>query len=122
MRLRWLWLEKTEPDKPWAFLPVPAPPQVKAFFIIVITIVTGNGKNTYFLTDRWLVGQRLDQTFPHLFGAVAARSKKRTVHDALEDNRWISDIKGVLTVNVLIEYLHLLESLSCIELQYDAYN
>jgi hypothetical protein len=128
LRLRWLWLQKTEPDKPWAFLPVQAPPQVKALFAIAITTVIGNGKNTYFWTDRWLVGQRLDQTCGGaknasnlrertVFGAVAARAKKRTVHDALEDNRWISDIKGALTVNVLIEYLHLWESLSGIELQ-----
>jgi len=32
LKLRWLWLQKTELDKPWAFLPVQAPPQVKAFF------------------------------------------------------------------------------------------
>ena len=23
LRARWLWLKKTEPDKPWAFLPIP---------------------------------------------------------------------------------------------------
>ena len=30
------------------------------------------------------------------------------MHDALEDNRLISDIRGALTVNVLIDYLHLM--------------
>ena len=50
----------------------------------------------------WLLGQRL-------FGAVADRAKKITVHDALVENRWISDIKGALTINVLIEYLLLWE-------------
>ena len=77
----------------------------------------GNGKNTIFWTDRWLLGKRLDQTFPHLFGAVAARAKKRTVHDALVENRWIFDIRGALTINVLIEYLRLWEKLSGFELQ-----
>jgi len=33
LKLRWLWLQKTEPDKPWAFLSVQAPSQVKAFFL-----------------------------------------------------------------------------------------
>ena len=117
LKLRWLWLQKTELDKPWAFLPVQAPPQVKAFFPISITSVVGNGKNTLFWTDRWLLGQRLDQTFPHLFGAGAARAKKRTVHDALVENRWISDIRGALTVNVLIEYLRLWGNLSGFELE-----
>jgi hypothetical protein len=36
LRLRWLWLEKTEPEKAWAFLPVQAPPQVKSFFATAI--------------------------------------------------------------------------------------
>ena len=76
LKLRWLWLQKTEPDKPWAFLPVQAPPQVKAFFAISITSMVGNGKNTLFWTDMWLLGQRLDQIFPHQFRAVAARAKK----------------------------------------------
>ena len=43
LKLRWLWLQKTEPDKPWAF------PPVKAFFALAITSVVGNGKNTFFL-------------------------------------------------------------------------
>ena len=58
----------------------------------------------------WLLGQRL-------FGAVADRAKKITVHDALVENRWISDIRGTLTINVLIEYLRLWEKLSGFELQ-----
>ena len=48
---------------------------------------------------------------------MAARAKRRTVQDALVDNRWISDIKGALAVNVLIEYLRLWDSLSGFELQ-----
>ena len=78
--------------------------------------MVGNGKNTLFWTDMWLLGQRLDQIFPHQFRAVAARAKKRTVHDALVENRWISDIRGALTVNVLIEYLRLWGNLSGFEL------
>jgi len=31
LRMRWLWLQKTEPEKAWAFLPFKAQPQVKAF-------------------------------------------------------------------------------------------
>ena len=63
------------------------------------------------------MGKDWIRLFPHLFGAMAARAKRRTVQDALVDNRWISDIKGALTVNVLIEYLRLWDSLSGFELQ-----
>ena len=46
-----------------------------------------------------------------------SESKKRTVHDALVENRWIFDIRGALTINVLIEYLRLWEKLSGFKLQ-----
>jgi len=119
LRLRWLWLEKTEPEKAWAFLPVQAPPQVKSFFATAIISEVGNGKNTYFWTDRWLGGQSLKQSFPNLFGAVAARARKRKVSDALENRKWVSDIRGALTVTVLTEYIHLWELLSTVMLQQD---
>ena len=77
LRLRWLWLQKTEPDKPWAFLPVQAPPQAKAFFAISVTSVVGNGRNTLFWTDRWLLGQRLDQTFPSPVWGNGCQSKEK---------------------------------------------
>jgi hypothetical protein len=79
----------------------------------------GNGKNTCFWTDRWLGGQSLQQSFPNLFGAVAARARKRKVFDALNNRKWISDIRGALTVQVLTEYIHLWELLSNVELQPD---
>ena len=39
------------------------------------------------------------------------------VYDASTGGRWISDIRGALSVQVMIEYLHLWELLSNVELQ-----
>jgi len=39
------------------------------------------------------------------------------VFDAITDGSWISDIRGALSVQVLIEYIHLWELLSDVELQ-----
>jgi len=89
LRIRWLWLQKTEPGKPWAFFSIQAPPQVKAFFSIAIVTEVGNGKNTSFWTDRWLLGQSLAQALPHLFSSVAPRARKKTVHAALSDGSWL---------------------------------
>jgi len=44
---------------------------------------------------------------PHLFGAIATRARKRTVYAAITGGQWISDIKGALSLQVLIEYLQL---------------
>jgi hypothetical protein len=32
LRVRWLWLQKTEPHRPWCTLSIQAPDQVRAFF------------------------------------------------------------------------------------------
>ena len=117
LNLRWLWLQKTEPNKVWNFFPIQAPKQVRAFFSVAIVSEVGNGKNTCFWSDRWLHGQRLDQLVPHLFAAIAPRARKRSVFDALTDARWITDIKGALTLEVLAEYLELWEVLSNFSLQ-----
>ena len=117
LRLRWLWLQNTKPGKPWAFFPVHSSPQVKAFFAAAIISEVSNGKNTCFWTDRWLGGQSLQKSFPNLFRAVAATARKRKVFDALNNRTWVSDIRGALTVHVLIEYIHLWEMLSNVELQ-----
>jgi hypothetical protein len=36
LRMRWLWLAKTDLDKPWAFLPMQVPDKVKSFFSCVV--------------------------------------------------------------------------------------
>jgi hypothetical protein len=33
LRLRWLWLQKTEPHRPWSALSIQVPDQVRAFFL-----------------------------------------------------------------------------------------
>ena len=59
LKLRWLWLQKTEPEKAWSFFPIQAQHQVQSFFAMAVKIVIGNGKNTSFLTDGWLLDQSL---------------------------------------------------------------
>jgi hypothetical protein len=42
---------------------------------------------------------------------------KRTVQEALTENRWALDIQGAITVGVLVEYLQLWEVLQIVELK-----
>lgn len=56
LRMRWLWLQKTQPDKPWAFLPIQVHPSAKAFFSMAVVSEVGNGKITMFWKDRWIHG------------------------------------------------------------------
>ena len=117
LRMRWLWLQKNEPEKAWAFLPIKAAPQVKAFFAAAVVTVVGNGKNTLLWTDRWMGGQSLEHTLPSLFGIVTSRGRGRMVAEALHNRRWISDLRGALTVDVIFEYIQLWGLLENFELQ-----
>lgn len=62
-------------------------------------------------------GQSLDWNVAHLFGTISNRARKRSVHEAMTEMRWISDIRGALTVDVLAEYLVLWDLLSDVVLQ-----
>jgi hypothetical protein len=68
--------------------------------------------------DRLLHGEKIVDLVPRLFGAIPKRLvNTRTVQDVILSRRWVSDIKGALSVGVLMEYLHLWELLSSFELQ-----
>jgi hypothetical protein len=56
LRLRWLWLKKTEPGRPWTSFTINAHPSVKAFFSAAVSSVVGNGRNTMFWTNKWIDG------------------------------------------------------------------
>jgi len=49
LRMRWIWLQKTEPNRPWADLPIQVPDLVRSFFSVVITTVVGNGQTGGFM-------------------------------------------------------------------------
>jgi hypothetical protein len=95
LRMRWLWMAKTDPEKPWTLLPMQIPETMKGFFSIVVITEIGNGNSTLFCTDRWLQGKRLEDHAPKLFAAVPKRIRNdRTVHEALSNRRWLTDIRG----------------------------
>ncbi|WVZ81073.1 hypothetical protein U9M48_028497 [Paspalum notatum var. saurae] len=107
LRMRWLWFMKADASRPWAGLPVQIPSQAKAFFEMAVEITVGNGENTKFWTDRWLHDKRVADLAPNLLRAIPKRvAKRRTMN-----------IKGALTVQVLVEYLHISELLEGVVLQ-----
>jgi hypothetical protein len=117
LHMRWLWLQKTEPNRPWCSLPIQVPDKARAFFSMVLTSKVGNGANTLFWTDKWINGQKIADLVPRLFDVIPKRiTNRRTVQEALTDRRWISDITGSLSVGVLVDYLHLWNLISDFEL------
>ena len=60
LRVRWLWLSKTELDKPWAAFPVTIHGNAQALFALAMTSTVGNGAHTKFWTDKWLNGSSIE--------------------------------------------------------------
>ena len=101
-----MWAEKTDPSRPWAGLLVQVPRMAQALFNIAVYTIVGNGEKIWFWTDRWLNGHTLAELAPNLFNAVPKRTaKRRTVAQALQNRKWVDDIRGARTVPVLVEYL-----------------
>jgi hypothetical protein len=48
LRVRWLWLQKTEPHRPWSSLPLQVSDEVWALFSMAVTTQVGNGEGTLF--------------------------------------------------------------------------
>jgi hypothetical protein len=116
--MRWMWLQKIDPNQPWAALSIQIPAKAKSFFSVAMQVEIGDGSGTLFWQDRWLHGQRIADLAPRLLAAVPKNIfNKCTVQEALCANKWISDIRGTNTVGVMVEYLQLWEVLLNVELQ-----
>lgn len=97
-RVRWLWLRKVDPDKPWAAFPLQVSKVIDNLFSITVASVVGDGVSTLFWRESWLQDRNLEQLATSLFGRVPARIKnKRTVREALTNSSWINDMRGMVT-------------------------
>lgn len=106
LRMRWLWFKRYDTTKPWAALPDEIEPQVMSMFQASVSMMVGNGKSTLFWLDKWIHGESIADLAPCLLQAVGPRIRKsRTVQEALQDRRWVRDITGGLTVQVILDYL-----------------
>jgi hypothetical protein len=84
LRVRWMWLKKTELEKPWASLLLQFNPCGEALFYMAVTTNVGDGTNSLFWKDRWISGQRVQDFASLIFSMVPKRLvNKRTVQEAM---------------------------------------
>jgi hypothetical protein len=120
LRIRWLWAQKTDVERPCAGLSISIPYKARVLFDMAVNVVVGNGDKILFWFDRWLDGLTMAEMAPNLFRAIPKRTIKRnTVAHALFGRSWVHDVKGALTVQVLFEYLQVWDFVEEVVLQPD---
>jgi hypothetical protein len=86
------------------------------FSEVVVTEIS-DGSNTMFWSDKWLHGKRIADLAPKLFDTIPKRYvNSRTVQEAILTRRWVSDIKGALSLGGFDRYLQLWDLLAEVEL------
>jgi hypothetical protein len=92
LRVRWEWLRRTDPSRPWQGLPSLRDDKAQGFFDSLMRIQAGNGQRVFFWQDRWIDGQGADEIAPALTKKVRTRAyNSRTVAQGCADNRWVLD-------------------------------
>jgi hypothetical protein len=97
--MRWLWLKRTDPSRPWSCLPAKTESLGEALFAVSIIVEVGDGLHSFFWTDKWIDGRSIADIAPALLNAVRPQVRRtKTVAQGLENNAWARDITGALTV------------------------
>jgi hypothetical protein len=80
LKMHWVWLQKTEPNRPWSSLPLHVPRKVWDFLKMAMQSKVRNGASTLFWSNRWLGGQRVADIAHLLLETIPKRTiSKRTM-------------------------------------------
>ncbi|GJN16027.1 hypothetical protein PR202_gb02977 [Eleusine coracana subsp. coracana] len=78
----------------------------------------GDGGNTLFWKDCWILGQCIGDLFPLIRSMVPQRAaNKRTVSEAFTTLSWIRDLHGEVTLELIAEFLNLCLIITQVTLQ-----
>jgi hypothetical protein len=118
LRARWLWLQKTDLNKPWAQFQIQTCKEVQLLFDMALVIEIGDGSNTLFWKDRWLHGKKVKDIAPNICAMVPKRiANKRKASEALQNLNWTADFWGALSVTTILEFMVLFQQVEEVTLQ-----
>lgn len=117
LRTRWLWLQHTDPSRPWGQLHLPADAEATQIFRASTHWNLGDGNTCRFWTDSWLLGKSIADLAPLVLATVPKRRRRdRTVRQGLTDRAGVRDIHGGLGPAALVQYVELWRRVRYIEL------
>jgi hypothetical protein len=79
--------------------------KVQDVFDSLVPIQVGTGSSTYFWRHRWLDGRAICDVAPGVHAMVSAQCANQ---HALMNNKWVNGVRGVLSLEALVQCLMLL--------------
>jgi len=105
LRLRWLWFEWVEPERPWVGTVPPVNAVDRQMFRASSAVQLGDGRKASFWQSSWLLGQAPMDIFPDLFRL--AWRKNRVVKDELVNQCWTRGRWRMSTVEEMADFVKL---------------
>lgn len=105
LRLRWLWYQWKERDRPWVGSDVPCNEVDNQLFRASTIVTLGNGNTAKFWDSAWLNGQAPRDIAPNLF--KLAWRKQQTVAEDLQNDNWMRGLWRMNSAEELAEYVAL---------------
>jgi hypothetical protein len=106
--------------EPWTGMEIQVHANVLTLFSAWCFPWWGDGKSTNFWTGRWLQEKTIQDLAPTLHAAIPKSiAKKRSVNEALEDLKWVDDIRGSLQAQALLKFPLIWDTLQEVQLHPD---
>lgn len=116
LRVRWEWLRRMAPERPWQGLGMMVDDQARMVFNSLVKISVGAGSKVLFWKDRWIHGAAIVDIAPLLIELVSTRNKNcRTVQQSLANNAWTYDIQGELSFMAHIQVYQLCQAITTVD-------
>jgi hypothetical protein len=103
LRLRWLWFQFTDPDRPWGGTEVPCTEIDKQLFRACTLVIVGNGERARFWQDSWLDGRAPRDVAPNLY--KLAWRKHNSVKEELVNQNWNRGLWRMATADEMSEFV-----------------
>jgi len=105
LRLRWLWYQWTDPDRPWVGTEPPVDKIDKQLFRASTTVTLGDGQIARFWQSTWLDGKAPMDLYPNLFRL--AWRKNKTVKEELENLNCTRGLWRMGSVDEMAQFVEL---------------
>jgi hypothetical protein len=79
LRIRWLWLQKTDGARAWQGLDLQVPSNAHAIFNMAVEAMVGNSQSILFWSDRWIQYRTITEVAPNLINLVHIKRILKTI-------------------------------------------